>query len=257
VYPGDHDRRRLVPKLVEAIEAIPFSEGDWKHLAYATGTDDFVLSHPRLLRSLSWGDPDYDSHVFTAVEHILGRDPENIATVLAHAKIGPWMKEHAPDIYAEFAEDGAAPVPTFQPGTSAREVVDRAFKDARVLFTSSGPLSAFDRVHTALHGYLRAACDEAGITYGKDPSIIDLFKLLRENHPALQRLGSRSEDAQKLLKAMSSVVDTLNTLRNTASLAHPNDALLDDEEAMLAINAAQTILHYLDPKLRGRRRRGR
>ena len=56
---------------------------------------------------------------------------------------------------------------------------------------------------------------------------------------------------------MSSVVDTLNTLRNTASLAHPNDALLDDEEAMLAINAAQTILHYLDPKLRGRRRRGR
>jgi len=94
------------------------------------------------------------------------------------------LKEHAPDIYAEFAEDSVA-IPTFQPGTSAWEVVDRAVKDARVLLTSSGSVSAFDRVHTALHGYLRSACDNTGNTYGKDPSIIDLFKLVREQHPAL------------------------------------------------------------------------
>jgi Abortive infection C-terminus len=38
-------------------------------------------------------------------------------------------------------------------------------------------------------------------------------------------------------------------LRNNASVAHPNEALLDEPEAMLAINAARTILHYLDAKL--------
>lgn len=251
---GQRERRRLVPKLVEAIQAIPFTEGDWKHLAYATGTDDFVLNHDRLLRSLRWGDDDYDTHVFTAVELILVRDPENVGTVLRHAKIGPWMKEHAPDIYAEFAENGATVVPAFTPGANDRETVERALKDARVLLTSSGPVSAFDRVHTGLHGYFRSACDKEGITYSKDASITDLFKLLREQHPALKNLGSRSDDARKLLKGMSTIVDTLNTLRNHASLAHPNDDLLDDEEAMLAINAAQTILHYLDPKLRGRPR---
>jgi hypothetical protein len=43
----------------------------------------------------------------------------------------------------------------------------------------------------------------------------------------------------------------------TASLAHLTAALLDDEEAMLAIKTAQTVLHYLDPKLRGCPGRGR
>ena len=119
MYLEDHDQRRLVPKLVEAIEAIPFTEGDWKHLAYATGTDDFVLSHPRLLRSLHWRDEDYGTHVFAAVEHILADDSQNISIMLAHAKLAPWMKEHAPDLYAEFADDGGA-VPPFQADASAR-----------------------------------------------------------------------------------------------------------------------------------------
>jgi len=44
-------------------------------------------------------------------------------------------------------------------------------------------------------------------------------------------------------------MDTLNTMRNHSSLAHPNSVLLDDSEALLAINATRTIFHYLDGKL--------
>jgi hypothetical protein len=44
-------------------------------------------------------------------------------------------------------------------------------------------------------------------------------------------------------------MDALNFLRNKASIAHPNADLLGDEEAMLAVNAARTTLHYLDAKL--------
>ncbi|GAH63627.1 unnamed protein product, partial [marine sediment metagenome] len=33
------------------------------------------------------------------------------------------------------------------------------------------------------------------------------------------------------------------------SVAHPNEDLLEKDEAMLVINVARTLLHYLDAKL--------
>jgi hypothetical protein len=44
-------------------------------------------------------------------------------------------------------------------------------------------------------------------------------------------------------------VDALNPLRNKASVAHANPVLLPEPEAMLVINAARSILHYVDEKV--------
>jgi hypothetical protein len=41
----------------------------------------------------------------------------------------------------------------------------------------------------------------------------------------------------------------LNPARNRGSIAHPNQEPLDFDEAMLFINAARTVLQYLDAKL--------
>lgn len=85
--------------------------------------------------------------------------------------------------------------------------------------------------------------------YLKDASLTDLFKLLKERHPKLQNLGPRASDIQQIIRSLSAVIGVLNPLRNKASVAHPNPQLLDEPEAMLVINAARTILHYLDTKL--------
>jgi hypothetical protein len=129
------------------------------------------------------------------------------------------------------------------------EAVERALADAEHLIRSRGPSSAVDRVHTALHGYLRAVLERSGVVFPQDASITALFKLLRENNPPLRDLGYRSEDAIKMIRAMSTIVDSLNTLRNLASGAHPTEQVLAEAEAMLAINATRTLLHYLDEKL--------
>jgi len=75
-----------------------------------------------------------------------------------------------------------------------------------------------------------------------------LFKLLRQNHPTLQNLGTRSQDIERILQASANIMDALNPIRNNASVAHPNDHLLNKEEAMLAINVTRSLLHYLDSK---------
>ena len=130
-----------------------------------------------------------------------------------------------------------------------REIVERALQDARTLLERRNAVSAVDRLHTALHGYLRGACADAGITCEADASATRLLRLLRENHPALQRAVARSEEAGRILMSMGSAVDAMGTIRNTASVAHPNESLIEDPEAMLVVNACRTILQYLDSKL--------
>lgn len=141
------------------------------------------------------------------------------------------------------------PVATPAPRVTS-EVVERALADAANLLKTSGAVSAVDRVHTALHGWLKAACAEASIPLGADPNINEVFQALRQHHPKLQLAGPRADEVTKILRALSKIVDAINTLRNRASVAHPNEELLDETDGMLAINTCQTLLHYLDTKLR-------
>jgi hypothetical protein len=112
-----------------------------------------------------------------------------------------------------------------------------------------------DRAQTALHGHLRAVCAAEGIIIAEDASMAALFKALLEQHPAFTDLGPRAEDIGKELRALSVVLDTLNPLRNQASVAHPNPDLLPQAEAMLVLNAARSVLRYRTTSLPATRRR--
>lgn len=128
------------------------------------------------------------------------------------------------------------------------EIVDNALTDAENLINTSGVANAVDRIHTALHGYLRAVCSQVNIDYDKQDTMPRLLKCLRQQHPAFRTDLPRNKDLEKILNAFGTILDSLNKLRNDFSLAHPNP-LLDDSAARLAINSARTILHYLDAKL--------
>ena len=129
------------------------------------------------------------------------------------------------------------------------DVVERALLDAMELLRATGATSGVDRLHTALHGYLREVCGVAGLQISEGASLTDMFKQVREGHPAFQDLGPRSEDILRVLRALATILDSLNPLRNKASVAHANPKLLPEPEAMLVINAARSILHYVDEKV--------
>lgn len=146
------------------------------------------------------------------------------------------------------AEDPAAiPIPQLQASSLA---VSRALSDFEVLVSSKGgAVSGVDRIHTALHGYLKVVCDDAHITHSDDAGITALFGLIREKHPKLQMNPPRV-DATNILKGFARIVDALDPVRNHHSMAHPSDELLDEPEALLAVNAVKSLLHYLNSKLR-------
>jgi hypothetical protein len=141
--------------------------------------------------------------------------------------------------------------PVAQPTLSVTSlIVERALRDAETLIEINGAASGVDRVHTALHGYLIAVSERAGLELQSDMSITQLFKLVRESHPAFQETGPRAEDIQRMVRALATIVDVLNTVRNQASAAHPNPALLDEPEAMLVVNSVRSILYYVDSRVR-------
>ncbi len=144
--------------------------------------------------------------------------------------------------------DGKEMVPQPTPETSTH-AVERALRDSQQLLQSSGAVSAVDRVHTALHGYLREICKKAKIPVAEQASLTELFKTIRTGHPAFDNIKTGGKESKRLFGALATIVDTLNTLRNQASIAHPNDTILEEAEAILAINCGRTLLNYLDSKL--------
>lgn len=129
------------------------------------------------------------------------------------------------------------------------ELLERAMADAKLLLGSSGPTSAVDRLHTALHAYLKAACDTESIPVPADAPMTLLFRTLRQQHSRLRNGDPHQDAVGKALQGLASVIDAMNPARNRGSLAHPNKDLLDDADATLFINLARTTLQYLDAKL--------
>lgn len=129
------------------------------------------------------------------------------------------------------------------------EAVRRALEDAETLLREHGPERAIDRVHTALHAYLRAACDDESIDYEELAPIRALLRKLEREHPKLVDLGSRPQELTAILNALGTIAGALDPIRNNASPAHANLDLLGEPEAFLVINTVRALYFYLDAKL--------
>lgn len=55
-----------------------FEHSDWLDLGYSLGAADAITNHPRLLRSLGFGDEDYEVNVLEVISEIAQRDEKNL-----------------------------------------------------------------------------------------------------------------------------------------------------------------------------------
>lgn len=58
-----------------------FDAGNWEEIGLLTGQSDRINRHPRLLRSLSWGDEDYAGNVLTILRSIVEADPRALPII--------------------------------------------------------------------------------------------------------------------------------------------------------------------------------
>lgn len=55
-----------------------FGKTEWLELGFSIGCQDIIENHERLLRSLSWGDPDYEGNVLEVLKQMTDRNPNNL-----------------------------------------------------------------------------------------------------------------------------------------------------------------------------------
>ncbi len=76
----DPQTRNRLGDVAEAVTT-NFNSSDWQVLGLKTGCTDIVQGHGRLLRSLSFNDPDYEGNVIEVLFNIAERDPANVAII--------------------------------------------------------------------------------------------------------------------------------------------------------------------------------
>lgn len=92
----DSSERKKVAVITKyAVET--FSESDWLSFGQITGGRKIISDHPRLLRSLSFGDDDYPYYVGEVLGTIFESDSSLIPEVIDHFDIDLWYQQKEPE----------------------------------------------------------------------------------------------------------------------------------------------------------------
>lgn len=73
------EKNRLIT--IEKIISERFDDADWRRLALFIDADDVIIKHPRLLRSLGYGDPDYPACAIEVLQQIVTRNPKDLGII--------------------------------------------------------------------------------------------------------------------------------------------------------------------------------
>ena len=74
-----------------------FSDGDWYSLGQVTGKLKAITEHPRLFRSLSFGDDDYPYCVAEVLDTIFSEGSSLIPEVIDYFDIDLWYQQKDPE----------------------------------------------------------------------------------------------------------------------------------------------------------------
>ncbi|MBE9908979.1 abortive infection family protein [Enterococcus casseliflavus] len=125
------------------------------------------------------------------------------------------------------------------------DVVVQAVEDAESFMSSGEYQRAFDRVHTAFHGYLIEILKKYGIMASKDENLSKLYSRVQtlietEIHPV-----EIADLVKTTIRSSNGMINSLNEVRNRHSLAHPNTSIIGKREAKLIIGIASTVTDYI------------
>ena len=130
---GDRDIYRAI---TDCIVKSAFGQDDWVRLADDLGPPEaeMIDNHPRLLRSLHWGDDDYPGHVRTVVEKVLGGAQEGLDVFVQHLNLEEWLRSNDPDranrLFGEAGTDSHAVLSSEQLTTSGVRLLVRRLQAA-------------------------------------------------------------------------------------------------------------------------------
>lgn len=130
------------------------------------------------------------------------------------------------------------------------EFVKEVLQQAETLITNHSYSSAVDRAHTALHGYLTVLCNEQNITFNnQNVKIQDMWSKLKTEHPSFNiDVREHQKPINQTVNAIGKFLENMNEIRNDHGFSHPNEDIIEENEARFIINLSRVLLFYIDSK---------
>lgn len=125
------------------------------------------------------------------------------------------------------------------------DVVSQAIEDAESFMSNGEYQRAFDRVHTAFHGYLIEILKRYGIVAPRDESLSRLYNRIQSLIEAEIEPVELADMVKTTIRSSNGMINSINEARNRHSLAHPNKNIIGKREAKLIIGIASTVTDYI------------
>lgn len=218
---------RFKVALAEALSRC-MDESDWKKFAIRYGLRTQVLEHPRFLRSLSWGDADYEGHVVDLVEQLSYSNVPALLDLAERPLVKRAMRRSDGEIL-DLWDNRVDPVVSalshsLSEVNAVKDVVDlRVYIERIENSLPSDPQQAIGATKELLEATMRTIMDRRGVIG------VDKFDFPKLTNACFAELGLSdqappSSKSEGYIRRISSnarkMIETVNELRNLAGTGH-------------------------------------
>lgn len=247
----DANRNKAILALKKAIIAT-FDDAKWRELGYLTDSINIVSGHPRLLRSLHWGDDDYEGCVLTVIPQIIGDDSEKLEIVERFVGLEDWLRNNDTTLFAELYGTGdmVVPLEDVEEVANRLDIVELNKHAARIRRSiREDPEQAIGSAKELLESVLKAILNIEGEHAGDDIPTL-LRRAQRELELDPRNIGEDvpgRETIRRTLSNLGQIVIGVAEVRNLYGTGHGRHRTreLEIAHARLVVNAAVTIATFL------------
>lgn len=243
------NRNKVILAFKRAIEAT-FDDGEWRELGYLTDSISIIEGHPRLLRSLYWGDPDYGGNILQVLPRILGDNLENLKLVEEFVGLEDWLREYDFQLHAELYGGIPVPLEEIERASEIHNVLELNQHISRIRRSiPDDPALAVGSAKDLLETVMKTILAKHGFdASGEDiPQLLKrVQKVLGLDSKAVSGGTPGSKSLRRTLSNLGQIVGGVAEVRNLVGTGHgrsrgPQIGVI---HARLVVNAAATIATY-------------
>ena len=233
-----------------------FDQPKWNEFGYFADCYEIINSHPRLLRSLGWGDLDYEDCVLDIIPKIIGESADSLRgdrfrIVEEFIGLRDWLRNSDADLYAAIyiKADGML-LDDVEEAVSRLDVAEFNRHVARIRTgIQSDPEQAIGSAKELLESVLKAIVGLEGERSKEEiPALIKKARRVLDLDPNHNSSSAPGADIiRRTLSNLGQIVTGVYEVRNLYGTGHGRyrSSELEIAHARLVVNAAVTIAAFL------------
>jgi hypothetical protein len=228
-----------------------FDDGKWRELGYLTDSIEMISGHQRLLRSLHWGDEDYEGNVLAILPRIIEEDPSKLKVVEEFVGLEQWLKANDATLHAELYDTSEMiSLEEVEQAAKHLDIVELNKHASRIRQGIRGdPEQAIGSAKELLETTLKAVLGIEGERATDDISALlkRAQKELDLDPKAIADEAPGKETIKRVLSSLGQIVAGVAEVRNLYGTGHGRhrSRALEVAHARLVVNAAVTIATFI------------